>query len=43
MNGGNKLYIHKDGFGDVYSATAAEEAEWAKEVIDQSKQILEAI
>jgi len=33
MNGGNKLYIYKDGFGDVYHATPAEEAEWAKEVI----------
>lgn len=33
MNGGNKLYIYKDGFGDVYNATPAEEAEWAQEVI----------
>jgi hypothetical protein len=33
MNGGNKLYIYKDGFGDVYSATPAEEAEWAQEVV----------
>ncbi len=33
MNGGNKLYIHKDGFGDVYNATPLEEAEWAKEII----------
>ncbi|CAN5503328.1 hypothetical protein BH11BAC3_BH11BAC3_32280 [soil metagenome] len=33
MNGGNKMYIHKDGFGDVYSATPTEEAEWAEEVI----------
>ncbi len=36
MNGGNKLYIYKDGFGDVYNATPAEEAEWTKEVIDRS-------
>ena len=33
MNGGNKLYIYKDGFGDGYKATPAEEAEWAQEVI----------
>ena len=33
MNGGNKVYIYKDGFGDVYSATPAEEAEWAQEVV----------
>ena len=33
MNGGNKIYIHKDGFGDVYCATQTEEAEWAQEVI----------
>ena len=33
MNGGNKMYIHKDGFGDVYCATQTEEAEWAQEVI----------
>lgn len=32
-NDGQKLYIYKDGFGDVYNATAAEEAEWTKEVI----------
>lgn len=35
-NGGQKLYIYKDGFGDVYKATAAEEAEWAKEVVDNN-------
>ena len=29
MNGGNKMYIYKDGFGDVYSASAAEEMKWA--------------
>ena len=34
MNGGQKLYIYKDGFGDVYEATAAEEAEWAQEVVE---------
>jgi hypothetical protein len=33
MNGGNKLYIYKDGFADVYKATPAEEAEWAQEII----------
>ena len=33
MNGGNKQYIGRDGFMDVYNATAAEEAEWAKEVV----------
>lgn len=36
MNGGNKLYIYKDGFADQYHATAAEEAEWKQEVIDAS-------
>lgn len=33
MNGGNKQYIGRDGFMDVYNATAAEEAAWAKEVV----------
>lgn len=33
MNGGNKIYIHKDGFGDVYTATPEEEQVWAQEVI----------
>ncbi len=32
-NSGQKLYIYKDGFGDVYKATPEEEAEWAKEVV----------
>lgn len=36
MNGGNKRYIYREGFGDVYSATADEEAEWAKIIIDDS-------
>jgi hypothetical protein len=36
MNGGNKTYIYKDGFGDVYNATPAEEAEWAQEVIQRA-------
>ena len=27
------MYIHKDGFGDMYCATRTEEAEWAQEVI----------
>lgn len=34
MNGGQKLYIYKDGFGDIYNATAEDEAQWAKEVIE---------
>lgn len=34
MNGGNTLYIYKDGFGDIYNATAAEEAAWSQEVIN---------
>ncbi|MFT3909764.1 MAG: hypothetical protein QM737_10095 [Ferruginibacter sp.] len=33
MNGGNKLYIYKDGFGDIYNATVEEEREWDKEII----------
>lgn len=33
MNGGQKLYIYKDGFGDVYKATPAEEVEWAAEIV----------
>ena len=41
MNGGVKFYIHKDGFGDVYNATVAEEAEWAKEVIDRALKRIE--
>jgi hypothetical protein len=36
MNGGNKLYIYKDGFGDIYNATAEEESEWAKEIISNA-------
>ena len=36
MNGGNTMYIHKDGFGDVYCATQTEEAEWAQEVIEMA-------
>ena len=36
MNGGNKIYIYKDGFGDVYRATPAEEAEWTLEVMTAS-------
>ena len=34
MNGGDKLYIWKDGFIDVYNATPAEEEEWKQELID---------
>jgi len=33
MNGGNKLYIWKDGYQDIYNATAGEEAAWDKEII----------
>jgi hypothetical protein len=33
MNGGQKLYIYKDGFGDIYHATPAEEKEWQQEII----------
>lgn len=33
MNGGNKMYVHKNGFEDVYCETQTEEAEWAQEVI----------
>lgn len=33
MNGGDKLYIYKDGFGDNYQATEAEEATWKQEYI----------
>lgn len=34
MNGGQKQYIGKDGFWDVYNATPEEEAEWAKELAE---------
>lgn len=33
MNGGDKLYIYKDGFADIYNATEAEEEEWKQEYI----------
>ena len=33
MNGGNTLYIYKDGFGDIYKATPAEEGAWSQEVV----------
>lgn len=33
MNGGNTLYIYKDGFGDIYEATPQEEVAWSQEVI----------
>src|SRR6187402_670634 len=36
MNGGNKMYIHRDGFGEDYQATAEEEARWKKELIDEA-------
>jgi hypothetical protein len=41
MNGGNKLYIYMDGFADVYEATPAEEAVWAKEIIANKLDIIE--
>ncbi len=34
-NGGQTHYIHLDGFGDVYKATAVEEAAWRAELIEQ--------
>ncbi len=40
MNGGNKTYIGKDGYADVYSATADEEKEWAKEIIAKALETL---
>jgi hypothetical protein len=33
-NGGQIHYIHRDGFGDVYSATSGEEAAWKQELIE---------
>lgn len=36
MNGGNTLYIYKDGFGDIYNATPAEEAVWSLEIIENA-------
>lgn len=42
MNGGNKLYIYKDGFGDDYHATAAEEAEWSKEVVANALAVIDS-
>ncbi|MEP7257051.1 MAG: hypothetical protein ABI687_01660 [Flavitalea sp.] len=41
MNGGNKTYIGKDGFADVYSATPVEEAEWSKEVVTRAIAIID--
>ncbi|WP_124904122.1 hypothetical protein [Larkinella knui] len=40
-NGGQTLYIYKDGFGDQYKATPAEEAEWRKELIEREWQRLD--
>ncbi|MDX2249841.1 MAG: hypothetical protein SF052_23860 [Bacteroidia bacterium] len=39
-NGGQIHYIHRDGFGDVYKATAKEEATWRAELIDHYKRRL---
>ena len=36
MNAGQKHFIGKDGFADVYNATPAEEAEWAKEIVENA-------
>lgn len=36
MNGGQKQYIGKDGFWDIYTATREEEAAWAKELADNA-------
>ncbi|MEO7044100.1 MAG: hypothetical protein ABI091_02250 [Ferruginibacter sp.] len=36
MNGGQKQYIGKDGFWDVYTATPEEEKEWAKELVEKA-------
>ena len=33
MNGGQKYFIGRDGFADVYDASLAEEQQWEKEVI----------
>ncbi|MHA4807417.1 hypothetical protein ACX0G9_04905 [Flavitalea flava] len=33
MNGGKKIYIYTDGFGDIYNATPNEEKEWQEEII----------
>jgi hypothetical protein len=43
MNGGNKMYIYKDGFGDVYDATPAEEALWAQEVVEKALRDVDAV
>lgn len=36
MNGGQKHYIYRDGFGDVYNATPEEEEEWTKEIVENA-------
>ncbi|HPH84065.1 MAG TPA: hypothetical protein PLC48_01350 [Ferruginibacter sp.] len=36
MNGGNKQFIGRDGFWDVYHATPEEEATWDKEIIQKA-------
>ena len=41
MNGGNKQYIGRDGFMDVYHAMPAEEAEWAKEVVANALSVVD--
>jgi hypothetical protein len=41
MNGGNKQYIGRDGFMDVYNATPAEEAEWAREVVANALHVVD--
>lgn len=40
MNGGQLLYMYKDGLGDNYHATPAEEAMWGKEVVERAMGII---
>lgn len=40
-NGGQTMYIYRDGFGDQYKATPAEEAEWRNELIEREWKRLE--
>lgn len=43
MNGGKKHYIYTDGYGDIYHATDAEEAEWTKELIQKEIGLLDTM
>ena len=40
MNGGQLMYMYKDGLGDSYHATPSEEAMWAKEVVEKTLGII---